>query len=66
MRFSEGTFVERLSLMPALAIVAIVIVLMSFEFRLGNHFDSPAVILQISELLMLTNLTVHTFPENQG
>jgi hypothetical protein len=29
MRFSEGTF-------------AIVIVLMSFEFRLGNHFDSPA------------------------
>jgi hypothetical protein len=42
MRFSEGTFVERLSLMPALAIVAIVIVLMSFEFRLGNHFDSPA------------------------
>jgi hypothetical protein len=40
--------------------------LMSFEFRLGNHFDSPAVILQISGLLMLTNLTVHTFPENQG
>jgi hypothetical protein len=24
---------------PALALVSIVIVLMSFEFRLGNHFD---------------------------
>jgi hypothetical protein len=32
----EG-FVKRLFLMPALALVAIV--LMSFEFRLGNHFD---------------------------
>ena len=44
--------------MPALALVAIVIVLMSFEFRLGNHFDSPAAILKISGLLKLTNLTV--------
>ena len=51
---------------PALALVSIVIVLMSFEFRLGNHFDFSGRNPEDFGLSKVTNLTVRTFPENQG
>ena len=35
------SFIERFFLVPALALVAIVIVLKMFAFRLGNHFPTP-------------------------